>query len=146
MQQLVGSKRATKAWNPMNKETADATAIPNRILTNTVEQSIMFVTSTLIWGVITKLTTSYLPQTITSTNQTSEFVLVLFSFFDRAKFNSCGCIILARRNEVSSTNNNLQGDVPNRAEHEGHPGASFDLDRRQGTLPVWVMSVSQRGQ
>ena len=33
----------------MNKETADATAVPNRILTNTVEQSIMFVASTLIW-------------------------------------------------------------------------------------------------
>ena len=49
MFQLVGNTRATKAWNPMNKETADATAIPNRILGNTVEQSILFAASTLIW-------------------------------------------------------------------------------------------------
>ena len=52
---------------------------------------------------------------------------------------STGYTIVARLNEVSSTNNNLQGDVPNRAEHEGHPGASFDLGRRQGAIPVRVM-------
>eukprot|EP00092_Neocalanus_flemingeri_P024484 GFUD01026552.1.p1 GENE.GFUD01026552.1~~GFUD01026552.1.p1 ORF type:complete len:207 (-),score=36.99 GFUD01026552.1:93-713(-) len=45
---LVWSVRAKAAWDPTKKETAHLAEVPNKILTNTVEQVLMFVPSTLI--------------------------------------------------------------------------------------------------
>ena len=48
MFQLVGAVRAKDAWDPTNPATAHLTEVPNKILTNTVEQALMFIPSTLI--------------------------------------------------------------------------------------------------
>ena len=40
--------RVKDAWDPTKKETAHLTEVPNKILTNTVEQVLMFLPSTLI--------------------------------------------------------------------------------------------------
>jgi hypothetical protein len=53
--QLVGGTRASKAVNPLNKESEKAVEKPNKILTNTIEQALMFIPSTFIL-------TSYLDQ------------------------------------------------------------------------------------
>eukprot|EP00090_Calanus_glacialis_P014126 TRINITY_DN22792_c0_g1_i2.p1 TRINITY_DN22792_c0_g1~~TRINITY_DN22792_c0_g1_i2.p1 ORF type:complete len:212 (-),score=54.16 TRINITY_DN22792_c0_g1_i2:61-675(-) len=45
---LVGAVRAKDAWDPTNPATAHLTEVPNKILTNTVEQALMFIPSTLI--------------------------------------------------------------------------------------------------
>ena len=46
--QRVGAVRARAAWNPINPATLHLTQVPNKILTNTVEQTLMFIPSTLI--------------------------------------------------------------------------------------------------
>ncbi len=45
---LVGNMRAAVAWNPLNPDTEQKMKTPVQILTNTVEQSLIFVPSTLI--------------------------------------------------------------------------------------------------
>jgi hypothetical protein len=52
---LVGGTRGARAVNPLNKETNKAVEKPNKILTNTIEQALMFIPSTFIL-------TSYLDQ------------------------------------------------------------------------------------
>ena len=44
----VLGERAANAWNPMNTETQGNTILLGKILTNTVEQMLLFVSSTLI--------------------------------------------------------------------------------------------------
>ena len=44
----VLGERAANAWNPMSKETQGNTILLGKILTNTVEQMLLFVTSTII--------------------------------------------------------------------------------------------------
>merc|ERR1711892_464836 len=44
----VGAVRAKYAWDPTNPATVHLTEVPNKILTNTVEQALMFIPSTLI--------------------------------------------------------------------------------------------------
>ena len=46
--QLVGNTRFMKAWNPLDKEMSKHVDIPQRILTNTIEQFCLFFPSTLL--------------------------------------------------------------------------------------------------
>jgi len=45
---LVLNVRVKSSWNPLNPATADAAKVPVQILTNTLEQTVIFVPSTLI--------------------------------------------------------------------------------------------------